>query len=118
MLQVEDLVEPIACEALIKRVRSEELWKQLHPVQDITLLRIKQMIKSYIRVEEALVAHRSSSQIHREGVTIEPPNRNRSPIKRQDVKKKWPSREHPTRFKRVYIPVNTSYTEIYIALRG
>jgi hypothetical protein len=32
MLQVEDLLEPIAGEALIKGVRSEELWKQLHPL--------------------------------------------------------------------------------------
>jgi hypothetical protein len=32
MLQVEDLLEPTAGEALIKGVRSEELWKQLHPL--------------------------------------------------------------------------------------
>jgi hypothetical protein len=32
MLQVEELLEPIACEALIKEVKSEELWKQLHPL--------------------------------------------------------------------------------------
>jgi hypothetical protein len=30
MLWVEDLLKPIGCEALIKGVRSEELWKQLH----------------------------------------------------------------------------------------
>jgi hypothetical protein len=40
MLQVEDLLEPIACEALIKGVRSEKLWKQLHPLQEKTLLRV------------------------------------------------------------------------------
>jgi hypothetical protein len=32
MLEVEDLLEPITCEALIKGVKSEELWKQLHPL--------------------------------------------------------------------------------------
>ena len=61
MLQVEDLLEPIACEPLIKRVKSEKLWKQLHPIQDKTLLRVKQMVESHIRVEEALVARKISS---------------------------------------------------------
>jgi hypothetical protein len=32
MLQVEDLLEPITYEAFIKGVKSEELWKQLHPL--------------------------------------------------------------------------------------
>uniref|UniRef100_U7E2F4 Retrotransposon gag domain-containing protein n=1 Tax=Populus trichocarpa TaxID=3694 RepID=U7E2F4_POPTR len=53
MLQVKDLLEPITCEALIKGVRNEELWKQLHPLQNRTLKRVKQMIESHIRVEEA-----------------------------------------------------------------
>ena len=44
MLQVEDLLEPIACEALIKGVRNEELWKQLHPLRNRTLMRVKHMI--------------------------------------------------------------------------
>jgi hypothetical protein len=43
---------------------------------------------------------------------------NRSPIKRQYIKKKRPSREHPSRPKKVYTLVNTSYTEIYMTLRG
>jgi hypothetical protein len=50
MLQVEDLLEPIAYEALIKGVRNEELWKQLHPLRNRTLLRVKHMIESHIRV--------------------------------------------------------------------
>jgi len=61
MLQVEDLLEPITYEAWIKGARSEDLWKQLHPLQDRALLRVKQMIESHIRVKEALVAHRNSS---------------------------------------------------------
>jgi hypothetical protein len=52
---VEDLLEPIACEALIKEVKSEELWKQFHSLQDKTLLGVKEMIKSHVRVEEALL---------------------------------------------------------------
>ena len=41
MLQMENLLEPIAHEALIKRVKSEELWKQFNPLHDITRLRVK-----------------------------------------------------------------------------
>jgi hypothetical protein len=52
---VKDLLEPITYEALIKGVKSEEFWKQFHPLQDRTLLRVKQMIKSHVRVEEALL---------------------------------------------------------------
>jgi len=81
MLRVEDLLEPIACEALIKGVRSEELWKQLHPVQNRTLLRVKHMIESHIRVKEALTARRSSTQVYRGGISNEPSNRNRSPVR-------------------------------------
>jgi len=86
MLQVEDLLELITCEAL-KGVKSEELWKQLHSLQDRTLQRVKQMIESHIRVEEALAARRSFSQIYREGVRVEPPNMNRSPVDRQRMLK-------------------------------
>jgi hypothetical protein len=115
---VEDLLELIACEALIKGVRNEELWKQLHSLRNRTLLRVKRMIENHIRVEEALVARRSSTQVHKGGINDEPHNRNRSLVRRQEVKKKGPLREHPSKPERVYTPVNTSYTEIYTTLRG
>jgi len=48
-------LEPITYEALIKGVKSDEFWKPFHPLQDRTLLGVKQMIKSHVRVEEALL---------------------------------------------------------------
>jgi len=118
MLQVEDLLEPIACEDLIKGVKNEKLWKQLHLLCNITFLRVKRMIKSHIRVEEALVARRSSTQVHRGGISDKTHNRNRSPVRRQKVRKKGPLWEHPSKPERVYTPVNTNYTDIYTTLRG
>ena len=76
------------------------------------------MIESNVRVEKDLIAHRSSSLIHREGVKVEPPNKNRSLVKRQDVKKKGTFKEHLSRLEKFYIVVNTTYTKIYTALRG
>ncbi|KAL9403032.1 hypothetical protein Peur_000004 [Populus x canadensis] len=62
--------------------------------------------------------HSYCPKIHREGVRVKPPDMNRSPVRQQDVKKKGPSREYPSRPEKVYIPVNTSYIEIYMALKG
>jgi hypothetical protein len=45
------------------------------------------MIESHIRVEEALAARRSFSQIYREGVRVEPPDMNRSPVDKQRMLK-------------------------------
>jgi hypothetical protein len=115
---VEDLLEPIASEDLIKGVRNEKLWKQLHLLRNITFLRVKRMIESHIRVEEALAARRSSTQVHRGGINDEPPQQEPFPFRRQEVKKKGPLREHLSKLERVYTPVNTSYTKIYTTLRG
>ena len=80
-------------------------------------MRVKQMIESNIRVKEAPVARRSFSQIHQEDVRAKPPTKNHTFAKRQYIKQKGPSREHPRRPEKVYTPVNTSYMKIYIALR-
>ena len=87
---MEDLLEPIASEDLIKGVRNEKLWKQLHLLRNITFLRVKRMIESHIRVEEALAARRSSTQVHRGGINDEPPQQEPFPFRRQEVKKKGP----------------------------
>jgi len=76
------------------------------------------MIESHIRVEKALAARRSSTQVHRGGINDEPPSRNCSLIRQQEVNKKEPFKEHPIKSQMVYTPLNTSYTEIYTALRG
>jgi hypothetical protein len=81
-------------------------------------MRVKQMIKSHIRVEEALAAHRSSTQVHKGGISDESPNKNHSPVRRQKAKKKGPFREPPNKPERVYTHVNASYKEIYMTLRG
>ena len=48
------------------------------------------MIESHIRVEEALAARRSSTQVHRGGINDEPPQQEPFPFRRQEVKKKGP----------------------------
>jgi hypothetical protein len=53
MLNVEELLELIALETLIKRVREHVIWRKLYALLDKSLLKVKQVMKNHIQVEEA-----------------------------------------------------------------
>jgi hypothetical protein len=53
MLNVEELLELVALETLIKRVREHVIWRKLYALLDKSLLKVKQVMKNHIQVEEA-----------------------------------------------------------------
>jgi hypothetical protein len=52
MLKVEELIEPIASEALIKGIREHAQWKKLYVLPNKSLSKVKQFIENYIRIEK------------------------------------------------------------------
>jgi hypothetical protein len=50
---VNELPEPIALDALIIGVREHILWRKFYVLLDRSLLKVKQVMKNHIRVEEA-----------------------------------------------------------------
>jgi hypothetical protein len=53
MLKVEELIEPVALEALIKGVREHVLWRKLYILPDKSLSKVKQFMENHIRFEKA-----------------------------------------------------------------
>lgn len=52
MLKMEKLIELVASEALINRVRECSLWRDLYALPDRSLMRVKQVMESHIWVEK------------------------------------------------------------------
>jgi hypothetical protein len=52
MLNVKELTEPVALEALIKRVREHVIWRKLYVLPDRSLSKVKQFMENHIWVEE------------------------------------------------------------------
>jgi len=53
MFKVEKLLKPLALEALIREVREYTFYRKLNALPDRSLLKMKQIMKNHIRVEEA-----------------------------------------------------------------
>jgi len=53
MLKVEELIEPVALEALIKGVREHVLWRKLYILPNKSLSKVKQFMENHIQFEEA-----------------------------------------------------------------
>ena len=61
MLKVEELLEQVALEALIIRVREHFFQKKLYVLLDKNLLKVKQVIENHIQVKEvSLLRHEPS----------------------------------------------------------
>lgn len=52
MVKVEELLKPTALEVLIGGVREHTLWRKFYVLLDKSLLKVKQVMKNYIRVKE------------------------------------------------------------------
>jgi len=72
MLKIEELIEPIASKALINRVREHPLWKDLYALYDISLLKVKQVMKNQIGVEEAGMLRHDPSYFYQKVEDEEP----------------------------------------------
>jgi hypothetical protein len=58
MLKVKELIEPVALEALKRRVREHVLWRKLYVLPDRSLSKVKQFMENHIWVEEvSLLRH-------------------------------------------------------------
>lgn len=79
MLKIEELIEPIASKALINRVMEHPLWKDLYTLYDISLLKVKQVMKNQIRVEEADMLRHDPSYFYQKVEDEEPFKQNCSP---------------------------------------
>jgi hypothetical protein len=55
MLKVEEFIESINIEALMRKVKEHALWRKLYTLPDKSLLKVKQIMKNHIRVENACV---------------------------------------------------------------
>jgi hypothetical protein len=53
MLKVKKLLELVALEALIRGVREHAIQRKLYTLPDRSLLKVKQVMKNHIRVEDA-----------------------------------------------------------------
>jgi hypothetical protein len=53
MLKVKKLLELVALEALIRGVREHVIQRKLYTLPDRSLLKVKQVMKNHIRVEDA-----------------------------------------------------------------
>jgi hypothetical protein len=53
MLKVKKLLELVALEALIRGVREHAIQRKLYTLPDRSLLKMKQVMKNHIRVEDA-----------------------------------------------------------------
>jgi hypothetical protein len=51
MVKVEELLKPTALEVLIGGVREHTLWRKFYVLLDKSLLKVKQVMKNYIRVK-------------------------------------------------------------------
>jgi hypothetical protein len=61
MLKVKELFESIALEALIKGVNEHTLWRKIYILPDRNLLKVKQVMRNHIQMEEAnSLQHRPS----------------------------------------------------------
>jgi len=76
------------------------------------------MIESQIRVDEALTARRSSTQVHRGGIGDESFSKIHSPVRPQEVEKKGPFREPPNKPERVYTPCKSQLHRDLHGLKG
>jgi hypothetical protein len=53
MFKVEELIEPVALQALIRGVREHVIWRKLYALPDRSLSSLKQFMENHIRVEKA-----------------------------------------------------------------
>jgi len=79
MQKIEELNEPIASKALINTVMEHPLWKDLYALHDITLLKVKQVMKNQIRVEEVGMLRHDPSYFYQKVEDEEPFKQNCSP---------------------------------------
>jgi len=52
---VEEFIELVNIKALMRKVKEHALWRKLYTLLDKSLLKVKQIMKNHIRVENACV---------------------------------------------------------------
>ena len=124
MLKLKDLIELIALEALIRRVREKHLWKELYALLDRRLLKVKEAMENYIRVKEtSTLCHdpphfSRDKQLDRSPKWGHSPKKDRSPKRDNNPKRgqKKLMREHLSYFKVHTFTLNTTLILVLVAI--
>lgn len=120
ILKVKELLEIVVFEALIIGVRGRPLWKNIYALPDRSLLKVKQVMKNHIRVEDVSVLQYKTLYFHKDNWPKKPYRQNHSLIWNSSFRNnmKRSSHDHQSYPERFSTPLNINIIEVYTAIKG